>query len=260
VAADVSPALPGRPEVPDVELLLGGEIELLGRMVNSSNETFLAEITLGDAQHWAVYKPELGERPLRDFPPGLHRRECAAYLLSEALGWGVVPPTVVREEAPFGVGSLQLFIEHDPDRHYFVLLDGAADLVTLAGADGTRDPLAVIDQLRRLALFDLVANNADRKAGHVLAGTDGRLWGIDHGLCFAAPFKLRTVMWDFAGEEIDAGLVADLAPLAEEVPGDLADLLHWREADALQERIRQLLAAPRFPQDPTGMRFPWPLI
>jgi uncharacterized repeat protein (TIGR03843 family) len=260
VAADVSPGLPDGPDVPDVELLLDGEIELLGRMVNSSNETFLAELTLGDAQHWAVYKPELGERPLRDFPPGLHRRECAAYLLSEALGWGVVPPTVVREEAPFGVGSLQLFIEHDPDRHYFVLLDGAADLVTLAGADGTRDPLAVIDQLRRLALFDLVANNADRKAGHVLAGTDGRLWGIDHGLCFAAPFKLRTVMWDFAGEEIDAALVADLAPLAEQVPGELADLLHWREADALQERIRQLLAAPRFPQDPTGMRFPWPLI
>jgi uncharacterized repeat protein (TIGR03843 family) len=260
VSADVSPDVPGMPRVPDVELLLGGEIELLGRMVNSSNETFLAELTLGDVQHWAVYKPELGERPLRDFPPGLHRRECAAYLLSEALGWGVVPPTVVREEAPFGVGSLQLFIEHDPDRHYFVLLDGAADLVKLAGQDGVEDPLAVIDQLRRLALFDLVANNADRKAGHVLAGTDGRLWGIDHGLCFAAPFKLRTVMWDFAGEEIDAGLVADLAPLAEQVPGELADLLHWREADALQERIRQLLAAPRFPVDPSGMRFPWPLI
>jgi uncharacterized repeat protein (TIGR03843 family) len=265
VAADVSPDVPGGPDVPDTELLLGGEIELLGRMVNSSNETFLAELTLGGVQHWAIYKPELGERPLRDFPPGLHRRECAAYLLSEVLGWGVVPPTVVREEAPFGVGSLQLFIEHDPDRHYFVLLDAAADRVALAGPGDSddplvEDPLAVVDQLRRLALFDLVANNADRKAGHVLAGTDGRLWGIDHGLCFAAPFKLRTVMWDFAGEEIDAGLVADVAPLAEEVPGELADLLHWREADALQERVRQLLAAPRFPEDRTGMRFPWPLI
>jgi uncharacterized repeat protein (TIGR03843 family) len=260
VAADVPPGPQGGPDIPDVELLLGGEMALLGRMVNSSNETFLAELTLGDVQHWAVYKPELGERPLRDFPPGLHRRECAAYLLSEALGWGVVPPTVVREEAPFGIGSLQLFIEHDPDRHYFVLLDGAADLVALADPDGVEDPLAVVDQLRRLAVFDLVANNADRKAGHVLAGTDGRLWGIDHGLCFAAPFKLRTVMWDFAGEEIEAGLVADLVPLAEEVPGELADLLHWREADALQERVRQLLAAPRFPEDPTGMRFPWPLI
>jgi uncharacterized repeat protein (TIGR03843 family) len=256
----VSPDVPGIPEVPDVELLQGGEIELLGRMVNSSNETFLVELTLGDAQHWAIYKPELGERPLRDFPPGLHRRERAAYLLSEALGWGVVPPTVVREEAPFGIGSLQLFIEHDPDRHYFVLLEGAADLVSLTGPDVTEESGAVLDQLRRLALFDLVANNADRKAGHVLTGTDGRLWGIDHGLCFAAPLKLRTVMWDFAGEQIDAGLVADVVPLAEEVPGEMADLLHWRESDALQSRVRQLLAAPRFPEDPTGMRFPWPLI
>ncbi|HRO29642.1 MULTISPECIES: SCO1664 family protein [Micrococcaceae] len=260
MSADVSPDPAGAPRVPDVDLLRRGEIELLGRMVNSSNETFLAELTLGEVQHWAIYKPELGERPLRDFPPGLHRRESAAFLLSEALGWGLVPPTVVREEAPFGVGSLQLFIEHDPDRHYFVLLDGAADAVALAGPAGPEDPLAVVDQLRRLALFDLVANNADRKAGHVLAGTDGRLWGIDHGLCFAAPYKLRTVMWDFAGEEIDPGLVADVAPLAEEVPGELADLLHWREADALQARVRQLLTAPRFPQDPSGMRFPWPLI
>ncbi|MCY1159435.1 MAG: hypothetical protein MOP51_2460 [Citricoccus sp.] len=258
--ADVSPDPAGAPRVPDVELLRCGEIELLGRMVNSSNETFLAELTLGEVQHWAIYKPQLGERPLRDFPPGLHRRESAAFLLSEALGWGLVPPTVVREEAPFGVGSVQLFIEHDPDRHYFVLLDGAADAVALAGPAGPEDPLAVVDQLRRLALFDLVANNADRKAGHVLAGTDGRLWGIDHGLCFAAPYKLRTVMWDFAGEEVDAGLVADVAPLAEEVPGELADLLHWREADALQARVRQLLTTPRFPQDPSGMRFPWPLI
>jgi uncharacterized repeat protein (TIGR03843 family) len=260
MSVGVPSGLPDLPDVPDAELLLCGEIELLGRMVNSSNETFLAELTLRGAQHWAIYKPELGERPLRDFPRGLHRRERAAYLLSEALGWGVVPLTVVREEAPFGVGSLQLFIEHDPDRHYFVLLDGAADRAALAEPAGAEDPLAVVDQLRRLALFDLVANNADRKAGHVLAGTDGRLWGIDHGLCFAAPFKLRTVMWDFAGEEVDAGLVADLAPLAEEVPGELADLLDWREADALQARVRQVLAAPRFPQDPTGMRFPWPLI
>ena len=261
-----TPARPGLPGVPDEELLRGGHIELLGRMVNSSNETFLAELTLGDSQHWAIYKPELGERPLRDFPPGLHRRERAAYLLSEALGWGVVPPTVVREDAPFGPGSVQLFIEHDPDRHYFVLLEGAADRAGTAGHEGAPwagepvDPGAVVDQLRRLALFDIVANNADRKAGHVLAGTDGRLWGIDHGLCFAAPFKLRTVMWDFAGEPIQARLVADLEPLAADVPGDLADLLHWREADALQARVRQLLAAPWFPEDPTGMRYPWPLV
>ena len=229
-------------------------------MVNSSNETFLAELTLGEVQHWAIYKPQLGERPLRDFPPGLHRRESAAFLLSEALGWGLVPPTVVREEAPFGVGSVQLFIEHDPDRHYFVLLDGTADAVALAGPAGPEDPLAVVDQLRRLALFDLVANNADRKAGHVLAGTDGRLWGIDHGLCFAAHFKLRTVIWDFAGEAIPGALLDDIAPLAQAVPPDVAELLDDMEVAALRLRVKRLLRERVLPVDDTGMRYPWPLV
>ncbi|WP_210417162.1 phosphatidylinositol kinase [Citricoccus sp. SGAir0253] len=287
---------PGDDPAAVLGLLLHGDLELLGRMVNSSNETFLVELSRGPERHWGIYKPRLGERPLRDFPPGLHRRERAAYLLSEVLGWGVVPPTVIREDAPFGEGSVQLFVEHDPARHYFTLVGGAPEGVRWGagvgvhvpvpesgppgreaedrhddgadGADGTEGEApggvaavrGIPAQLRRLALFDLVANNADRKAGHVLAGTDGRLWGIDHGLCFAAAFKLRTVMWDFAGEEIDAGWLAGLAPLADEVPGELADLLHWREADALRGRVRQLLSVPRFPLDTTGMRFPWPLV
>lgn len=237
-----------------IDLLERGSIRLLGQLAHSSNETFLVEV-VNDADQtgsspvtqgcWAIYKPEWGERPLRDFPPGLYRRERAAFLLSESLGWGVVPPTVIREEGPFGVGSLQLFIDHDPAEHYFTLVDG--------------DP-AHLDELRRLAVFDLVANNTDRKAGHVLRGADGRLRGIDHGLCFAAPFKLRTVIWDFAGERIDAGLLADVAPLADEVPAALAEHLTWFEAAALQKRVEHLLQEQVLPADPTGMRFPWPLV
>ncbi|XKH53688.1 SCO1664 family protein [Citricoccus nitrophenolicus] len=238
----------------DIDLLERGSIRLLGQLAHSSNETFLVEV-VNDADEpgsspatqrcWAIYKPEWGERPLRDFPPGLYRRERAAFLLSESLGWGVVPPTVIREEGPYGVGSLQLFVDHDPAEHYFTLVDG--------------DP-AHLFELRRLAVFDLVANNTDRKAGHVLHGTDGRLWGIDHGLCFAAPFKLRTVIWDFAGERIDAGLLADVAPLADEVPAALAEHLTWFEAAALQQRVEHLLQEQVLPVDPTGMRFPWPLV
>ncbi|GAA1132689.1 SCO1664 family protein [Citricoccus alkalitolerans] len=237
----------------DIDLLERGSLRLLGRLAHSSNETFLVEV-ITDADEsgsspatrcWAIYKPEWGERPLRDFPPGLYHRERAAFLLSESLGWGVVPPTVIREEGPYGVGSLQLFIDHDPAEHYFTLADG--------------DP-AHLDELRRLAVFDLVANNTDRKAGHVLHGTDGRLWGIDHGLCFAAPFKLRTVIWDFAGERIDAGLLADVAPLATEVPAALAEHLMRFEAAALQQRVEHLLQEQVLPVDPTGMRFPWPLV
>jgi uncharacterized repeat protein (TIGR03843 family) len=228
-----------------LELLSRGSMELLGQLANSSNETYLVEITHGRVRHWAIYKPELGERPLRDFPPGLYRRERAAYLLAEALGWRIVPPTVVREDAPLGVGSVQLFVEHDPLQHYFTLV--------------AEEP-ATHGELRRLALFDLVANNTDRKSGHVLRGSDGRLWGIDHGLCFAAPFKLRTVIWDFAGERIDAGLLADIAPLAEEVPDAVAEHLSWFEAEALQRRVDDLLERRAFPDDPTGRRFPWPLV
>ncbi|MGO1173412.1 MAG: hypothetical protein ACTMKU_03835, partial [Actinomycetaceae bacterium] len=151
----------------DAELLLGGEITVLGQLRDSSNETFLVELAgVGEEPAWAIYKPELGEAPLRDFPPGLYRRERAAYLLSESLGWHLVPTTVIREDGPFGVGSLQRFVEHDRAAHYFTLVDDAA----------------THDDLRRIAVFDAVTNNTDRKSRHVLQGTDGRIWGIDHGL------------------------------------------------------------------------------
>lgn len=236
----------------ELGLLDHGSVELLGQIARSSNETFLVEVSDPDVsadgeerKSWAIYKPELGEKPLWDFEPGLYRRERAAYLLSAALGWDLVPPTVVREDAPFGVGSLQWFIESNLSEHYFTLVE---------------DFPQTYDDLRRMAVFDVVANNTDRKAGHVLRGTDGRIWGIDHGLCFAAPFKLRTVIWDFGGEPIDDGLLEDVAPLADEVPAEVAELLDATEVRAVQERVQGLLIRQTLPIDRTGRRFPWPLI
>ncbi|MGC5629332.1 SCO1664 family protein [Georgenia sp. Z1344] len=227
------------------DLLLDGEISLLGQLADSSNETFLVEVAGAGDPVWAIYKPELGEAPLRDFPPGLYRRERAAYLLSEALGWHLVPRTVIREDAPFGVGSLQRFVEHDRSAHYFTLVD---------------DDPATHDDLRRIAVFDALTNNTDRKSGHVLHGVDGRVWGIDHGLCFSATPKLRTVIWDFAGERIDADLLAAVAPVVSEVDEEIAALLDNDEVVALRRRALRLVTEGRLPVDLTGMAFPWPLV
>src|SRR5207248_851304 len=140
--------------------------------------TFLAEVCLDGVTMPAVYKPWRGERPLWDFPDGLFRREVAAYELSAALGWDIVPETVARDDGPHGPGSYQRFVDADFTEHYFTLLEAARDL----------------DALRKIAVFDLVANNADRKSGHCLVDAGDHIWGIDHGLCFAVPPKLRTVM------------------------------------------------------------------
>jgi len=194
----------------------------------------------------AVYKPHQGEQTLWDFPDGLYRREVAAHRLSEALGWGIVPPTVLREDAPFGPGSLQLFVAADYQQHYFTLLE-----------EGGRE-----DELMVFCAFDVVANNADRKSGHVLHAPDGRLWGIDHGLCFHAHPKLRSVIWDFAGEEVPAHLVADLARLVDAgLSEDLGGLLSAAEGEAVLERAAWLVETGAFPE-PRGDRppYPWPLV
>ncbi|MGC5615008.1 SCO1664 family protein [Georgenia sp. Z1491] len=227
------------------DLLLHGDITVIGRLADSSNETFLVEVSGEGDLTWAIYKPELGEAPLRDFPPGLYRRERAAYLLSESLGWHLVPTTVLREEVPFGVGSLQRFVEHDRSAHYFTLVDDAPE---------------THDDLRRIAVFDVLTNNTDRKSGHVLRGEDGRVWGIDHGLCFSARPKLRTVIWDFADERIDADLLAAVAPVVTEVDDEIAALLDDDEVDALRRRALRLVTEGRLPVDLTGMAFPWPLV
>ncbi|MCB0976258.1 MAG: SCO1664 family protein [Acidimicrobiales bacterium] len=228
-------------------LLRDSELVVLGRMPWSSNATLLCELRSDDLDPQvcgrAIYKPRRGERPLWDFPDGLFRREVAAYRLARALGWMLVPPTVERE-GPFGVGSVQLFIDADFERHYFELLE-----------DESTHP-----QLRRLAAFDIVANSTDRKGGHVLIDEAGHLWAIDNGLSFHAEFKLRTVIWDFAGEPLPADLADDIDRIASGLPAELAEFLDPFERDALRTRARALLSEGRFPADPTGHRYPWPLI
>src|SRR5438105_2970991 len=187
----------------------------------SSNSTFLVTVCADDEPIQAIYKPHRGERPLWDFPDGLYRREVAAYELSEALGWRLVPETVLRDEAPFGTGSLQRFVEADFEQHYFTLLE---------------DHPETHDALRAIATFDLVANNADRKSGHCLLAGDGHIWGIDHGLCFHLEPKLRTVIWDFAGEQIPDHLLADLDGLASHPAPALEMLLSPAELGAVTRR------------------------
>lgn len=233
------------PESGEPGLLESGKIEIVGQVVNSSNETFLVRLDRGDESGFAIYKPELGEAPLRDFPSGLYRRERAAYLLSESLGWGIVPLTVIREDAPFGVGSLQRFVHANEYDHYFTLYQDAPELH---------------DEFRRLAVFDFVTNNTDRKSGHVLREPGGKIWAIDHGLCFSVAFKLRTVIWEFAGEPIPQDLVEAVADLIDDVPPEIAAMLSEPEVRALRGRARYILAARELPSDPTGWRYPWPLV
>jgi uncharacterized repeat protein (TIGR03843 family) len=232
-----------------VRHLLQGEIEIEGRMPYSSNATFLVHVTHEGKSHPAIYKPMRGERPLWDFEPGLHRREVATYLLSEHLGLHVVPPTVLRD-GPVGEGSVQWFVTADHSQHYFTIHEAHPD---------------VHDQLRAMALLDVIANNTDRKSGHVLLvpASDGRpasVWGIDHGLCLAADYKLRTVIWEFGDEPIDDDLLVRVGRLCERVPPEIAALLSGEEVEALQGRARWCVTHRRFPTDPTGRRYPWPLV
>jgi uncharacterized repeat protein (TIGR03843 family) len=210
----------------------------------SSNVTLLVELTLGEERALAVYKPARGERPLWDFPPGLFKREIAAWHLSEALGWALVPRTIHRV-GPFGEGALQQFVAADFDQHYFTL----------------REDEAHHDRLRRICVFDLIANNADRKSGHCLLAPDGTIYAIDNGLCFHVEPKLRTVIWDFAGEAIPQTIVEDLARLADKgPPAALRDLVEPDEQAALLARARALVKAGHFPADELGHRYPWPLV
>ena len=232
-------------DLPEIlTLLRDGDVEVEGRMPWSSNATFLVTVTLGEARTQAIYKPGRGERPLWDFPHGLYHREAAAWELSEALGLGMVPPTVVRD-GPLGEGSFQLFVPSDFEQHYFTLYEGRPDLH---------------DQLRVICAFDLIANNTDRKSGHCLLGLDGQVWAIDNGLCFGAAFKLRTVIWEFAEEPIPDPVLDRFATLCDRLPARVGDHLDGEEVDALLGRIRRVLARPVFPSDTTGHRYPWPLV
>jgi uncharacterized repeat protein (TIGR03843 family) len=229
-----------------LDLLRCGDVELLGRMPWSSNATFLAKVAAGRHEIHAIYKPHRGERPLWDFPSGLWRREVAAFELSETLGWRLVPPTVLRD-GPLGEGSLQQFVHVDHDDHYFTMLEEGDE--------------TLLDQLRAMCCFDLIANNTDRKSGHCLLDAARHVWGIDHGLAFHAEFKLRTVIWDFAGEPIPQPLLDDVARLLDRgLPAAFDDLLDPFERDAVCTRARAVLAEGVFPVDRSGRAYPWPLV
>ncbi|MGO9963330.1 MAG: SCO1664 family protein [Acidimicrobiales bacterium] len=228
-----------------LELLGRGELEILGRLPWSSNYSFLAMVRLRGIEQRGVYKPGRGERPLWDYPGGLFRREVAAYELSAALALGIVPETVLRLEGPHGEGSVQRFVDADFAEHYFTLLN---------------EPLHHAP-LRRIAAFDLLINNGDRKGGHLMIDWEGRIWGIDHGLCFHVEGKLRTVMWDFAGEELPAEVLAGCELVVDSIPDPVAALLDGDECAALRRRAVRLLRKPLFPSPREDHRaYPWPLV
>ncbi len=231
------------------QLLFEAAFESIDPVWASSNYVFVANLTAGDLTFSAIYKPLRGETPLWDFPPGLYKREAAAYRLSRLLDWPMVPPTIIRD-GPQGVGSLQLAVKHDPEQHYFTL----------------REDPAFLPQLKRIAAFDVAANNADRKGGHCLLDEAGRIWGIDHGLCFHESYKLRSVFWDWVGEPVEDGLLDDLERAAEELAAgsDLAapviELLSPEERAAVGSRIAQLVRRRCFPEPGPHRHWPWPLV
>jgi hypothetical protein len=231
-----------------LEVLKRGKIDHeYGILRWSSNYTFLVSVSYEDTELTAVYKPQSGERPLWDFPDGtLCQREVAAFLTSHELGWDIVPPTVLREGSR-GLGSVQFYIEHDPQVNYF-------------GFDESAAP-----QLMRISAFDCIVNNADRKGGHCLVDSQEHIWGIDHGIAFHTSHKLRTVIWDFAGQAIPAPLLLDLERLCVTLDNAgsayrqaLCKLLTGGEINAFHARLRHLLKTRRYPFPGPGPNYPWP--
>jgi hypothetical protein len=254
--ASPPPTPPNDPRQPPMDfvrmetLLTQGNItEMRGAPHWGSNYAALVSIEDGSLEATAVYKPQRGERPLWDFPDGtLCLREVASYLVSQALQWQLVPPTVLRK-GPHGMGSVQLFIEHNPDINYFTLDD------------------RFIPLLQRYALFDYLVNNADRKGGHFLLDAEDRLWGIDHGLTFHTTPKLRTVVWEFAGQPVSRDLLAPVQELQQQFSSPQAPLhqtlekmLSLAEFSALNRRIKQLLDCKTYPTPGPGPNYPWPPI
>jgi len=228
-----------------LELLRSGLIEVEGRLVDASNATLYCSLSAEGIQAACVYKPVIGERPLWDFPDGtLAGREVSAYLVSDALGWDIVPPTVLRD-GPFGSGMVQLWVDGDP------------------GVDLTRLVRADLPELRRMAVFDAVVNNADRKGGHLIPMPDGRVYGVDHGVCFATEDKLRTVLWRWAGDQLTEAAVDKLRVLSGDLDGPLGERLgeHLtrREVRRVRLRVDRLIRLGRHPE-PSGEwpAIPWP--
>lgn len=233
-----------------LHLLTHGEIEVEGLIPWSSNATLLVTVRDDELTTLAVYKPQGGERPLWDFRYGtLPLREVAAHLVCETLGWGMIPPTVLRQ-GPHGLGSVQFFVHAREDAHFFTI----------------QDDRAYLEDLQRLAVFDAIANNADRKSGHCLVDSQGRLWAIDNALTFHADPKLRTVIWTFAGQPLPDGILAGLQALHDVLAEDsqldeaLNHLLDENEVAAFHRRLGQLIEDGQFPEPGEGRVLPWPLV
>ncbi len=226
------------------EKLLSGEMEILGRMPYSSNLTLLVEVGSDDSVLRGIYKPGQGERPLWDFGDRLYRREVAAYELSKLLNWNLIPPTILRD-GPLGEGSVQLFVEADFSEHYFTLYE--------------RDDLR--EQLIKFFIFDVIANNTDRKSGHILIQDDTKLWGIDNGLTFHEDPKLRTVIWDFGGALVDESITDDLGRILDKLEPTFSGTLSSEEIKALRRRIKRARRFKEIPEvDPEERAYPWPLV
>ncbi|MEJ3748778.1 SCO1664 family protein [Actinomycetes bacterium KLBMP 9797] len=268
---DIQPELD---ESDAIRLLEHGAFEIEGRLVDASNTTLRAFLTLDGVTARCVYKPVGGERPLWDFPDGtLAGREVSAYQVSRATGWGLVPPTVLRD-GPLGVGACQLWIDEPADGDALVGFVPAFELPAgwfrIAAArddDGTAYALAHADdpRLARLAVFDAVVNNADRKGGHVLVGGGGRVYGVDHGVCFNVDDKLRTVLWGWTGKRLPEEAIGVLGELRAALAGPLGELLaaHLTAGEVARTaaRVAHLLAARRFPDPPEDWpAVPWPPI
>lgn len=226
----------------NVDVLRDGEFQTCELTPLGSNYTFVASLQLGDDICKAIYKPRDGEVPLWDFPRGtLYKREYGAYLLSQVLGWDFIPRTIIRE-GPYGIGSVQLYVDHDPRLNYYTLSESDAE------------------ELRMICCFDLVANNTDRKANHVLVDEEGKLWGIDQGLTFHSDTKIRTVIWDFGGEAIPQVYINSLNRLMGQFikPNgafkELLELLLPEEVIALQKRIQWVLQEKAYPGLPGRRR------
>jgi uncharacterized repeat protein (TIGR03843 family) len=273
----MTPIHSGGPD--DCEVLRRGELTVIGRIRSASNATFLCEAHLGELQAHCVYKPIAGEAPLWDFPDGtLAGRELSAYLVSDALGWNIVPYTIIRD-GPAGRGMLQLWVDqpgdevgdepesgpdlvdllpagHIPPGFLPVLqaYDYAGDEVTLVHADDIR--------LRRMAVFDVLINNADRKGGHILSGVDGHVYGVDHGVSLHVEDKLRTVLWGWAGKPVDDETLETVRRLRDQLRGSLGDQLcehiTGREVTALHARAVALLDNPVMPTPDRRRPIPWP--
>lgn len=282
------------------EVLRTGRMDITGRMVDASNATLFGTVSLDGVELRCVYKPVRGERPLWDFPDGtLAGREVGAFLVSQISGLDVVPPTVLRDQAPFGTGMVQAWVSSgDQTALSEPPADDAGDeldgditeetvqlateslvelcepheipggwLPVLRARDGAGDPVVLVHadhpQLRDMALFDVVVNNADRKGGHVILAGDGDVYGVDHGLTLHTEPKLRTVLWGWVGDELGEEHTAVLKELRARLAGEFADVLGEhvtrREVAALRSRIDHLLAEPRFPgPDGCGPAIPWP--